>query len=54
VASQRASAGQEIEQDRPVLEGVDRDHLPTPVGVGMTMEDLEVGRLPSERRSVVD
>ena len=46
--------GEEVEEDRPVLRGVDRDQLPAALRVGAAVQDLQVGGLPPDRRAVVD
>ena len=46
--------GQQVEQDRAVLGGVDRDHLAPAPTVGALVENLEIGGLPAQRRAVVD
>ncbi|MFN8095203.1 MAG: hypothetical protein U0599_23820 [Vicinamibacteria bacterium] len=45
---------QQVEQDRAVLRGVDRDHLAAAARVGRAVEDLQVRGLPADGRAVVD
>ena len=46
--------GEQVEEDRAVLGGVDRDQLPAALRVGAAVQDLQVGGLPPDRRAVVD
>ncbi len=46
--------GEQVEEDRAVLGGVDRDQLAAALRVGAAVQDLQVGGLPSDRRAVVD
>ena len=45
---------QQVEQQRPVLRGVDRHHLAAVLRLDLLVEDLEVRRLPADGRAVVD
>ena len=45
--------GQEVEEDRAVLLRVDGDELAAVTALGRGVERLEVGRLPADRRPVV-
>src|SRR5690606_39278228 len=46
--------GQEIEEERTLRLGLQRDQLSTQVGTGALMNELEVGRLPAETGTIVD
>jgi hypothetical protein len=55
VAGHGAQAeGQEVEEQRPVLGGVERDEAVAALGVGQAVDLLEVGRLAGLSGSVVD
>jgi hypothetical protein len=45
---------QQVEEDRPVLRGVDRDQLPPALGAGAAVQDLQVGGLSPDGRPVID
>ena len=53
-AEARRLEGEEVEEDRPVLGGVDRDHLAAALGVGAAVQHVQVGRLPPDGGPVVD
>jgi hypothetical protein len=44
----------QVEQDGAVLRGMDGDHLAPPLGNGVAVQDLQVGRLAAHGRAVVD
>ena len=49
-AEPRGLQGQQVEEDGPVLGGVDGDHLPAAMRVRVTMDHLQVGGLPARGR----
>ena len=46
--------GKEVEEQRPLVVGRDRDHPAAPLGREPVVQDPEVGGLPAEPRAVVD
>src|SRR4051812_49318564 len=44
---------QEIEEERPFRLGRQRDELPASIGRHLAINDLEIGRLPAEARTVI-
>jgi hypothetical protein len=45
---------QEVEEQRALGLGGERDHLPLQIGVGLVVDPLQVGRLATQPGAVVD
>ncbi len=46
--------GQEVEEERPLVIGGDRDHAAAPIGRQAIVQEAEVGRLPAQPGAVID